>query len=263
MQSAAPLRLRQVALLARDLEATVEDLRAVFGIEVGFRDPGVAFFGLANAVFPVGDAFLEIVSPARADSAGARMLAKRGGDCGYMVIVQVADLAAARARVAAEKVRIVFEHAHDAGHTATIHLHPRDTGGAILSLDASEPASEWDWAGPAWRAHVRTDVVAGIASATLASNAPAGLAAHWASLLDRPAAALGGGVFAIALDGATLRFVPAHGAGEALVGVELVESSGAARERALAVARERGLAVANGGVRIAGTELRFVDPATV
>ena len=41
----------------------------------------------------------------------------------------------ARARVAAEKVRIVFEHAHDAGHTATIHLHPRDTGGAILSLD--------------------------------------------------------------------------------------------------------------------------------
>lgn len=254
-----PLRLRQVALLARDLEAAVENLRAVFGLDVGFRDPGVAFFGLANAVLPVGDCFLEVVSPARADSAGARMLAKRGGDCGYMVIVQVADLAAARARAADENVRIVFEHAHDAGHTATIHLHPRDTGGAILSLDASNPPGAWDWAGPRWREHVRTDVVAGIAGATLASDAPAGLAARWASLLDRPAAALGGDVFAIALDGATLRFVPAHGAGESLVGVDLVESSRAARDRALAAARERGLDVTDRTVRLAGTELRLVD----
>lgn len=255
----SPLRLRQVALLARDLEATIEDLSAVFGLAVGFRDPGVAYFGLANAVFPVGDTFLEVVSPARADSAGARMLAKRGGDCGYMVIVQVDDLAAARARAAAENVRVVFEHAHDAGHTATIHLHPRDTGGAILSLDVSDPPSEWDWAGPAWRDHVRTDVVAGIAGTTLASDAPAALAVHWASLLDRPAAALGGDVFAIALDGATLRFVPAYGAGETLVGVDLIESSHAARDRALAVASERGLEVAGRTVRIAGTDLRLVD----
>ena len=36
-----PLRLRQIALAARDLEATVEHLRAVLGLEVGFRDPGV------------------------------------------------------------------------------------------------------------------------------------------------------------------------------------------------------------------------------
>jgi catechol 2,3-dioxygenase-like lactoylglutathione lyase family enzyme len=253
------LRLRQIALLARDLEATVEDLRAVFGIEVGFRDPGVAFFGLANAVFPVGDTFLEVVSPARADSAGARMLEKRSGECGYMVIVQVDDLAAARARVAAEQVRIVFEHAHAAGHTETIHLHPRDSGGAILSLDASNPPASWDWAGPEWRRHVRTDVVAGIAGATLASDAPAGLAARWASLLGRPAAALGGDVFAIALDGSALRFVPAHGAGEALIGVDLVEASGGARDRALATARERGLPVDGDAVRIAGTTIRLID----
>lgn len=254
-----PLRLRQIALLARDLAATVENLRSVFGIEVGFRDPGVAFFGLGNAVFPVGDTFLEVVSPVRDDSAGGRMLVRRGGDCGYMVIAQVDDLSTARARAATENVRIVFEHAHDAGHTATIHLHPRDTGGAILSLDVSEPPSEWDWAGPAWRDHVRTDVVAGIAGATLASDAPAALAARWAALLDRPAAALGGEVFAIALDGATLRFVPAHGAGDALVGVDLVESSHTARSRALSTARERGLRVEDDAVWIAGTELRFVD----
>jgi len=270
------MRLRQVALAARDLEKTVADLSAVLGIEVGFRDPGVAFFGLTNAVFPIGDTFLEVVSPAKPDATAARWIAKRGGDAGYMVIVQVEDLAAARERMERERIRIVFEHAHADGHTATIHLHPRDVGAAILSLDESKPANEWDWAGRDWRAHVHTDVVTAIAGATLASDAPAGLAAHWASILDRPAAALGGDVFAIALDGGALRFCKrapasahrgeaersrngAHGAGEGLVGVDLVESSRGAARSALERAASRGLRVEDDAIWIAGTALRLCD----
>jgi len=256
------MRLRQIALVARDLERTVGDLCAVLGLEVGFRDPGVALFGLANAVMPVGDCFLEVVSPVKPDASAARLLAKRGSDAGYMVIVQTDDLTKARARMTTEQVRIVFEHAHPAGHTATIHLHPRDTGGAILSLDVSDPPESWDWAGPDWQRHVRTSVAAGLAGATLASDAPAGLAARWASILDRPASALGGGVFAIALDGATLRFEPAHGAGEGFVGVDLVEASRDARAHALSAAKERGLRVEGDSLWIAGTAIRLVDAAT-
>ena len=256
------LRLRQIALLARDLEKTVTDLSAVLGLEIAFRDPGVAAFGLVNAVLPVGDTFLEVVSPVRDDASGARLLARRGGDCGYMVIVQTDDLAAARTRMQREQVRIVFEHAHPAGHTATIHLHPRDVGGAILSLDASEPAASWDWAGPDWERHVATSVVTSLAGVTLASDDPAGLAAHWGSLLDCSASALGGGVFAIALDAATLRFVPAADGREGFVGADITATSGAARRMALERARTRGLPVAGDTVWIAGTALRLVDPAT-
>ncbi|RIL06955.1 MAG: hypothetical protein DCC71_04770 [Proteobacteria bacterium] len=254
------MRLRQIALLARELDATVEHLRAVLGLDVAFRDPDVAAFGLANAVLPVGDCFLEVVSPIRDDASGARLLARRGGDCGYMVIVQTGDLAAARARAQREEVRVVFEHA--APRIATLHLHPRDVGGAILSFDCAEPAQSWDWAGPDWEAHVRRDVVTGLAGATLTSDAPAGLAAHWAALIDRPASALGGDVFAIALDGGTLHFCPARGAGEGLACVELVEASRGARERALATAAQRGLRVEGDSLWIAGTALRLVEAAT-
>jgi hypothetical protein len=256
------MRLRQVALVARDLEATVGALRAVLGIEVAFRDPGVALFGLANAVLPVGDAFLEVVSPVAPDASAARLLARRGGDCGYMAIVQIEDLAAARRRMDDEKIRIVFEHAHPAGHTATIHLHPRDTGGAILSLDASDPPESWDWAGPTWQQHVGTDVVAGLAGATLASDDPAALAARWAAILDRPAAALGGELFAIALDGGVLRFARSGADGEGLVGVDLVEVSRAARARAFETAKARGLRVEGERFWIAGTAIRLVDAPT-
>jgi catechol 2,3-dioxygenase-like lactoylglutathione lyase family enzyme len=232
------LRLRQVALVARDLERTVEDVRAVLGLEVGFRDPGVALFGLANAVFPVGDTFLEFVSPVKPDASAARLIEKRGGDAGYMVIVQTDDLAGARERMKRESVRVVFEHAHEAGHTSTIHLHPRDTGGAILSLDESNPPASWDWAGPDWRKHVRTDVVTSSAGATLASSDPAALVARWAAILDRPATRDGDG-HAIALDGATLRFVRGV---EGFVGVDL-----------FGTAKSRGLRV-----EIAGTALSLI-----
>jgi len=249
-----PLRLRQIALLARDLEATVDHLRAVLGLEVGFRDPGVAVFGLANAVFPVGDTFLEVVSPVKPDASATRLLARRGGDCGYMVIVQTGDLAGARERMARERVRIVFEHADPAGHTATIHLHPRDTGGAILSLDESNPPESWDWAGPGWRKHVRTEVVTSIAGATLASEDPAALAARWAAVLDRPAVTEREATV-IELDGAALRFV--RGA-EGLVGIALAAESRAARDGAVARARARGLAVSHDEAFVAGTALRLI-----
>lgn len=242
-------------MVARDLERTIADVQAVLGIAVAFRDPGVALFGLANAVFPIGDTFLEVVSPVKPDASAARLLAKRGEDTGYMVIVQTDDLASARARMAREQVRIVFEHAHAAGHTETIHLHPRDTGGAILSLDASNPPESWDWAGPDWERHVHTSVVTSIAGATLASEAPAALASRWASILDRPASALGGDLFAIALDGATLRF---ERGGEGFTGVDLVETSRTARNGALGRAKARGLRTSDDAVWIAGTALRFV-----
>ncbi|MCP5069350.1 MAG: hypothetical protein GY946_22525, partial [bacterium] len=47
------MRLRQIALVAKELDPVVERLCSVLGIEVGFNDPGVAAFGLVNAVMPV------------------------------------------------------------------------------------------------------------------------------------------------------------------------------------------------------------------
>ena len=71
------MRLRQVATVARELEPVVDDFRAVLGIEVAYRDPGVAEFGLHNAVMPVGDTFLEVVSPTREHTTAGRFLDRR------------------------------------------------------------------------------------------------------------------------------------------------------------------------------------------
>lgn len=85
------LRVRQIALIARELAPVVDDIREVFGLEVAYRDPQVAAFGLENTVFPVGNQFLEVVAPTREGTAGGRYLDRRNGDGGYMVICQCDD----------------------------------------------------------------------------------------------------------------------------------------------------------------------------
>lgn len=247
------MRLRQIALAATDLDATVEALTDVLGIEVAFNDPGVGVFGLANAVMPVGETQLEVVSPVRDDATAKRWIAKRGGDAGYMVILQCddhADLAREVDRAKSAGATVVWEGQHEGG--ATAHFHPRELG-AILSFDAMPAFDTWIWAGPSWREHVRTGTVTAITGAELESPDPEKLAARWGEVVGiAPRAEDGRPVIALPRGG-RLVFVPGRGEGEGLVGVELAMADRAGFE---ARARARGVLGADGAATIAGT--RFV-----
>jgi catechol 2,3-dioxygenase-like lactoylglutathione lyase family enzyme len=175
-------RLRQAVLAARDLEQTVDRLRGEFGLGEPYRDPGVAYFGLANAVFAIGDTFLEVVSPVDPEQPGARtaagQLARSGtAVCGYMVMLQVDDLAAARERARAAGVREVFEVELD--DIAEVHLHPGDMRGAIVSLSAPRPAESWRWGGLGWAERAVPGNVAGV---TISVADPEAAAERWTSV---------------------------------------------------------------------------------
>jgi hypothetical protein len=141
-------RLRQVALVARDCDAVAGELAQAFGWAQPYHDPGVGQFGLTNAVFAVGDTFVEVVAPAQPETTAGRYLKRRGGDGGYMAIFQVPDLAVARRRITGLGVRVVWTA--DLPDIAGTHLHPRDVPGAIVSIDWAAPPQSWRWAGPSW-----------------------------------------------------------------------------------------------------------------
>lgn len=180
-------RLRQAVLVARDLEPTVERLREELGLGEPYRDPAVAYFGLADAVFAIGDTFLEVVSPVDPDRPGARTAVGRlersgaAGVAGYMAMLQVEDLAACRARSSALGVREVFEVDFD--DIAEVHLHPGDVRGAIVSLSEPRPPASWRWGGPGWRDRA---VPGGVLGITVAVPAPDQVAAQWADVAGGP-----------------------------------------------------------------------------
>jgi hypothetical protein len=234
-------RLRQVALVAHDCGRVAAELSRAFGWARPFCDPGVGQFGLTNAVFAVGDTFVEVVAPVRPDTTAARYLERRGGDGGYMAIFQVPDLAAARDRVAALDVRVVWTA--DLPDIAATHLHPKDVPGAIVSLDWAAPAESWRWAGPSWTGRAPEHAGGGVTGLTIEVNDPSAAARRWAAVLG--ASVTGGGqatVVELPAWGQWLRFVPARAAGGQ--GITAVTIAGLAGRGPWLI----------GGVRFAGEE---------
>ncbi len=138
----------------------------------------MAAFGLRNAVFALGDTFLEVVSPVQPDAAAGRWLERRGGDCGYMAMFEIDDLAAARHRAGELGLREVFEI--DLPDMAEVHLHPTDVGGAIVALSRPRPAGSWRWGGPDWRRRSSPERLAGI---TVSVPDPEATARRWGTVL--------------------------------------------------------------------------------
>ena len=123
-------------------------------------------------MFALGDTFLEIVSPVHEETAAGRLMQRRGGDCGYMLMFQVPDVAAARGRAAELGVREAF--ALELDDIVEAHLHPADMRAAIVSLSTPTPPSAWRWGGPGWEQRAASVSVTG---ATIAVADPARSAA--------------------------------------------------------------------------------------
>jgi hypothetical protein len=170
--------LRQAVVAAAELDPVVDRLQAELGLGEPFSDPNVAFFGLRNAVFALGDSFLEVVSPVAPDTAAGRQIERQGGDCGYMLMFQIDDFEAARERARASHVREVFEIARE--DIDEVHLHPGDMRGAIVSLSRPQPPATWPWGGPAWQDR---SAAARVRGATIAVRDPDAVEHRWRSVI--------------------------------------------------------------------------------
>ncbi len=171
-------RLRQAVLAATELEPVADQLTQALSLREPYNDPGVSYFGLRNAVFAIGDQFLEIVSPTQDDTAAGRLIARRGGDCGYMLMFEVDDLPAARRRAAEHGIREVWGIELD--DIAEVHLHPSDMGGAIVALSAPRPPGAWRWGGEGWEGRSVPGALVGV---TIAVSDPDATAALWQEVI--------------------------------------------------------------------------------
>ncbi len=256
------LRLRQICLVAHDLEPVVDQLCQTFGVAVCHRDPNVNKYGLHNALMPFGNTFMEVVAPlpgkASGDTAGGRYMQRIGGDCGYMVIMDHEDVKPFREHVAAIGVRI----ANKLDYTTYqgTQLHPKDVGGTIMSIGHDDHGDDiwgdWHAAGKDWKKHVHTERVAAIVGVETQSDDPQRLASRWGEVLRRPVLNDARGLH-IAVDNAKYYFVPpVDNRGETMLALHIKVND---RNAILDGAKRIGLEVADDAVRLCGVRFRLFD----
>lgn len=238
----SPPRLRQLVIAANSLD-TAETLQSVLGLGLPFPDPGVKEFGLVNAVFAIGDQFLEVVVPT-VDKAPARRFIDRGGEGGYMAIFQTDDMESLRTRVDGLGIRRVWNI--DLPDISASHLHPADIGGAIVSVDEPRPAGSWRWGGPGWRERSAPGRFTG---AVLETPDPDALAQKWGLVFGLTADR--GRLF---LADAVLHFV--EGPADRMIefGIDLPDA-----DEVIARAKEKDLPVTGRSISVAGIRLSLAD----
>lgn len=242
------MRLRQVALVAAELAPARAQFFQLLGLADDFFDKGVAEFGLENSVMAIGDTFLEIVAPTVDGTTAGRLLERRGGDGGYMVICQVDDITPFRSHTESLKVRKVWDA--DLPDAKAFHMHPRDIGGAIVSLDEMTPKESWRWGGPGWEERPAKHIGA-ICGVTLQAEDPGAMAARWAEIFMETA---NNDRITLA-DGSFIEFIPlADERGDGVCGVTF---AGCDLPALQASAEEMGLAWGDDCLELGGVQLRF------
>ena len=223
-------------------------------MHVAFRDPGIVpmFGGMFNALLGFGDCFLEIVSPTdegyEQDSTSAKLLRKSGGDCGYMAIFGVDDIAHTAPRVAKHgrlamgpggdwKIGDPLDKPEGKQRSIVLQWHPKDFGTLMETEeqwpppgDADVPEGAWLPAGKRWQEKHRvrsSSVCEEFAAVVVAVEDPHTIAAKWSDGLECP---LVGDGLTMQLTGAeqTVRFetLEDNGGKSGVVGVDVFAAPG-------------------------------------
>lgn len=254
------MRMRQFVFVAEKLAPAVADIEAVLGIRACYQDLGVGKFGLENALIPINGNLIEVVAPTQEGTTAGRYLERRGGDGGYMIILQCADAIAERERITAAGIRNVWDN--DTEIVNATHFHPADVPGAILSIDTMFPgsnyhreASFWKWSGPDWQEYIKTDVSQAITAIEIQADDPAAVAQIWGKVLDRPVA-MGARGREVALDNNTLRFVDLRD--DRGTGISAIDILPQNRRRIQEAAEARGLTDGDGQIMLCGVRVNLI-----
>ncbi len=245
------MRIRQIVFAAHSLADGRAALAELLTLGAPFRDPGVAEFGIDNAVFSFGDQFIEVISPSRPDTACGRHLA-RHGDSGYMLILQTDDFAREQAHWAALGVRTIWTTARP--DITAAHLHPKDVSGAIVSVDEPRPAAAWPWGGPHWQVLPGPAGQQRVRGITLRAGDAQALARRWAQVFRLPEPAPTAQGWRLHLDDATIDVVPDAQGRDGIAGFTLAVAD---PEAVLSAARTAGLPRSAQHVDLMGARLQI------
>jgi len=249
------MRLRQICLVAPQLEPVIADIAGIMGLAVCYRDGNVAKYGLVNALMPVDTILLEVVAPFRDGTAAGRFLEKTGGRGGYMAIFACEDPDARAAQANAIGVRTANVITHAPYHG--VQLHPRDCRAAFIEFNHTDGSDDvlgpYPPAGPEWQKFIRKDVTRTLTGVEMQSPDPLALAEHWGRIIGVAVTRSDAGDAELRLPNCRFRFV--KGEAEIMSALEFRVRDVAAVCEA---ARGRGYSVSGNEFLLGGVSFRLV-----
>ena len=127
-------RLNHVALAVPDLDAAMAQYRDTLGATVGAAQ-ALPEHGVTVAFVDLPNTRIELMQPLGADSPVAGFLDRSPAGGIHHLCYEVADIAAARDRLAAQGARVLGPVRAGAHGNPVMFLHPKDFTGVLIELE--------------------------------------------------------------------------------------------------------------------------------
>ena len=141
----ARAELKMVVLASRDARAETARAVGLLGVSAGVHDPFIGALGLADEVFAVGDTYVQILEPLDEKSRAHRWITRKGGDAGYLLVVQTDDADGVIQRCAEAGVRVTFDGVFEGNRV--VQLHAGDLR-ILFEIDEMQHWDTWHWDRP-------------------------------------------------------------------------------------------------------------------
>ncbi|MEA2503198.1 MAG: methylmalonyl-CoA/ethylmalonyl-CoA epimerase [Actinomycetota bacterium] len=126
-------RVDHVALAVSDLNASIEHYQRVWGLTLSHREV-VAEQGVEEAMFRLGDTYLQLVAPLAADTPVGRFIQRRGEGL-HHIAYEVDGIEAALATAREHDLVLIDEEPRRGSrNTRVAFVHPRTNHGVLVEL---------------------------------------------------------------------------------------------------------------------------------
>ncbi|WP_162806292.1 VOC family protein [Sphingosinicella terrae] len=210
-----PTRIRHYVLATREMNFVCDQIYEVLGLAPLQREgpSPTETYGFYSTMMKIGTTMLEVVEPMRPDHHLNQWLDERGGDGGYMVVMQTFNSEALKARAAAEGLTLTRDLIFRGQHMLQFDYRHF---GTHFEFYQYSPPEDW-WGDPNGRPYPLARVATEIVGAEVAVEDPQAIAAQAARLFgagDRDGTRLN-------FEDRALNFVPSRGNWRGLVALDL------------------------------------------
>jgi methylmalonyl-CoA epimerase len=134
-------RIHHVAVVVRDLPASLSFYRDILGLELEVLQE-ISHDRVRIAFLPIGESKIELVEPTDTTTGVARFLASKGEGF-HHVCLEVANLSESLTRLAIDGIELIDTAPRKGAEGPVAFLHPRSCGGILVELIEAPGGPSW------------------------------------------------------------------------------------------------------------------------